>query len=339
MMKEFGSSELGLPVDRDSAGEDIDIFAAAHADYIQITGDFPDPYDPYWVDYGNLNPACGGGVGGRRGCLATFGSPTAQSLSPERELRVLEAYQDHVVVTPRLHELDGDLHTDEERLERANFLAQALDCCFPSGTRYTVRAANQWVMRTAAGGFRHDVVGREGPDPDDTGPLGSFRCERDCDPRKAFNRSRAFEITSSVACAVPGPNPDDEVSLVCSVGGRRSKGLDPCAYDPGDFAAQSTRGIRLTEVPPGCIVDNLTSRFAVYAGVTPSLRDMKFRWEAVGGFIPLTVSLTARSTAVLPQRIEYVSELQSLFVTDAAALGLSLAPLDTLRIDDPWPVF
>jgi hypothetical protein len=338
MMKELGSAVLGLPADDpEEQDEDIDRFARAHADYVQIIDDFPDAYDPYWVELGDRDPACGGG--GRKGCLEIFGSSTAQSLGPERELRVIDAYQDHLVVAPRLSDLEGA--PEEEQLEQAGIRTAALACCFPSGTAYVVRASNQWVMRTSAAGFRHDVVGRAGPDPDGAGPLGSFRCERDCDPRKSFNQSRAFEITSKVACQEPVAGQPDETRIRCSVGAQQSSWMDPCAYDPGDRdSEEGTRGVPLTDEDAArCIVENLTSRFAVYRGVEPSIRDMKFRWETVGGFFPLTVSMTARSAAVLPQRIEYVSELQSLFITDAATLGLSLATLDSLSIDDPWPVF
>ncbi|HEY3497638.1 MAG TPA: hypothetical protein VGK73_23230, partial [Polyangiaceae bacterium] len=304
-------------------------FAEFHSDYVQITGDFPDAYDPYWVEYGDL--ACGG----RKGCLESFGSYTATSLDPRRELKIVEAYQDHLVVKPRVIEVLGDNPTQED-LDAVDALAHRIDCCFPGGTQYTIRSPNQWVMVSDAGVFRHDVVARKITEDEARPglPLGSYRCDRDCDPRKAFNRSRAFEITSNAACEEAGN---------CTVGSPRSKALDPCSYDPtgqDDQGALVTRGVNLTdEAAAACIVESLTARFAVYRGLQPSVRDMRFHWEAVGGFAPLNVSLTARSSSVLPQRIEYVPELQSLFVTDAAALGLSLAPLDTLRVEDPWPVF
>jgi hypothetical protein len=131
---------------------------------------------------------------------------------------------------------------------------------------------------------------------------------------------------------------DEEGENRCSVGRQSSAWMDPCAYDPGNVE-EGTRGIVLSDAAAGCIVENLTARFAVYRGLAPSQRDMRFRWETTGSFLPLMMSLRARSASVLPQRVQYLPELQSLFVTDAAALGLSLAPLDTLRIDDPWPVF
>jgi len=41
----------------------------------------------------------------------------------------------------------------------------------------------------------------------------------------------------------------------------------------------------------------------------------------------------------LPQHIAYVPEYESIMVVDGASLGLSLMTLDTLLIQDPWPVF
>jgi hypothetical protein len=42
---------------------------------------------------------------------------------------------------------------------------------------------------------------------------------------------------------------------------------------------------------------------------------------------------------VLPQHLAYVSEYQAIAVVDAASLGLSFMSLDSLRIQDPWPVY
>jgi hypothetical protein len=331
-VKSYAAEVLGFDEDDPKvADEPIDRFAESHADYVQITGDFPDAYDPYWVEPRAL--VCGG----RQGCLARFGSFSAQDLDVRRDLRVIEAYQDHLVLRPRvLDELIGKSSDPSETLEAAAQIVEGLECCFPQGTNYVLRASNQWVLRGSSSGFRHDVVGRPGPDPDEGGPLGSYRCQRDCDPRRVVSRSRAFEITSSVDCVVED---DNGTRNRCGVGARKSAWFDPCTFDPGDVDEETSTGVKLSDPAAACILENLTARFAVYRGLVDSQRDMRFRWETTGGFIPLTVSLRTRSASVLPQRIQYLPELQSLFITDAAALGLSLAPLDTLRIDEPWPVF
>jgi hypothetical protein len=342
MMADYGTSEL------DVSEDELVSFQRAHADYIQITGDFPDAYDPYWVQHGDRS------CGGRKECLSVFGPATAQDLDPRRDFRVIEAYQDRVVIAPHLREdrlllLSDSNATETEPSDRQkainaiNEAASMVDCCFPGGTQYRVRASNQWVMLTSAGRFRHDVTARA-PDLDDDGmpdpPVdedgdgvidgkGSYRCERDCNPRKRFNRSRAFEITSTRVCSI------ENDAERCGVG-VKDAWLSPCAYDPLDGGS---RGVQLTDDAAACIVENLTSRFAVYRGLAPSVRDMKFRWETTGGFYPLTVSLRGHSSLVLPQRVEYVPEVEWIFLTDAAQLGLSAAPLDTLRVEDPWPVF
>jgi hypothetical protein len=88
-----------------------------------------------------------------------------------------------------------------------------------------------------------------------------------------------------------------------------------------------------------CIHAGPTARFVVYRGLSPSLRGMTFSWQTTGGFRALLSSLAAVSIAVSPTHIEYVPELQRIAIVDGAQLGLSLVSLDTLRVEDPWPVY
>jgi hypothetical protein len=97
--------------------------------------------------------------------------------------------------------------------------------------------------------------------------------------------------------------------------------------------------VNLDEPASACIFENLNARFAIYRGLQPSVRGMSFTWTTTGGFATLAASLTALSSAVSPQRINYLSEYQAFAVLDAASLGLSMISLDALRIDDPWPVY
>jgi hypothetical protein len=296
VMREFGREELGIQSDTEARA-----FAEFHADYVQITGDFPEPRDPYWVLA--RAPECSDVD--RAVCSRVFGSHTARDLEPARELTVVEAYQGKLSVKPR----------NAASAEEAAETARMISCCFPAGTEYTVRASRQWVMLTeSAPRFRHDITARE--------EAGQFRCVRDCDPRRRYDRSRIFELTSSEPCSD------------CRVGATRAEpGLDVCGYDANQGA------VKLGEPAAACIFENLNARFAIYRGLQPSVRGMSFTWTTSGGFVTLAASLTSLSSAVSPQRINYLPEYQAFAVLDAASLGLSLISLDNLRIDDPWPVY
>ena len=301
LMREYGAEELGLE------GETLDVFASSHADYVQVTGDFPseDSRD-YWRS--ERASACGS----REVCEQTFGPHDTDTLDPNRDFLIEEAYQDRLRVVPRHAE------TDEERAR----IMELAECCFPGGLEYTIRAANQWVLTTNGTGFRHDVVARATQTPDGL----RYRCARDCSPKKKLFKSRAFEISSSDECVA------EEEEPVCSVG--RSRRADPCVYPAAEGG-----GVQLGGPGSACIFENLTSRFAVYRGLVPSSRGMMFTWQTSGGFSALAASIVSRQSAPSPQSLAYVPELQRIAVVDAATLGLSLISLDTLRLEDPWPVY
>jgi hypothetical protein len=130
---------------------------------------------------------------------------------------------------------------------------------------------------------------------------------------------------------------------------------DACRYDPcerdrlgncqrdGALRLPGTKDATGMDVEDtdalGCIHSGLTARFVVYRGLSPSVRGMTFSWQTGGGFRTLVTSLEAISVAVLPQHVEYVPELQRIAIIDGAQLGLSLVSMDTLRVEDPWPVY
>jgi hypothetical protein len=308
-MQEYAMAELGLSSDAAA------VFAAGHADYVQITGDFPSLIDSYWASA--LAPP-----GGRGDCEDVFGPPPRPGdpeLDTNRDLSIVDAYQDHLKVEIR----------NQDTGVTAAFVKQ----CFPSGFRYTVRGSNQWVLSTTRPDVRHDITADASDD---------YRCIRDCDPRKRFFRNRVFEIARIDEChgpAIPGKTERDCSGVDVGLGSE----LDgPCRYDPfadPDAGTPDTRGLTLADDAKVCIFENLTSRFAVYRGRQPSVRDMTFAWDTAGGFIPLVGSLAALSSGVMPQHLVYVSQYQAIAVVDAANLGLSLMSLDSLRIADPWPVY
>jgi hypothetical protein len=196
--------------------------------------------------------------------------------------------------------------------------------CFPQGIRYTVRGSRQWVLANSRPDVTHDVTADASQ---------NYRCIRDCDAKKQFFHSRAFEIGSTVTCSDSADtgNPNCAVGLATSMDG-------PCSYSP--LAKDgTTRGVSLDEPASACIFENLTSRFAIYRGLQASVRDMTFSWDTTGGFEPLTATLTTVASAVLPQVVRFVPEYQAIAVVDAASLGVSLMSLDTLQVIAPWPVY
>jgi hypothetical protein len=308
-MQGYAEAELGLSSDAARS------FAEGHSDYVQITGDFPSLIDSYWASA--LAPA-----GGRAACEDLFGPPPRPGdpeLDTNRDLSVIDAYQDHLKV--------------EIRNKDTGVTPTLVKQCFPGGFRYTVRGSNQWVLATTRPDVRHDIKADASQD---------YRCVRDCDPRKRFFRSRVFEIARIDECHGPIPPGAKEPDCSGVDVGLGSELDGPCRYDPivdPDAKTLGTRGLTLADGAKVCIFENLTSRFAVYRGRQPSVRDMTFAWDTAGGFIPLVGSLAAVSSGVMPQHLAYVSQYQAIAVVDAANLGFSLMSLDSLRIADPWPVY
>jgi len=160
------------------SGAELEAFAVAHADYVQITATLFKEEDSWWQS-GQQGSTCGGGRG-RDACEDVFGdvSDTGE-FDRNRDFRILAAFQDRLVIEP--------VQSDGNAPARLALLA----CCFPSLHSYQIRAANQWVLRGSSSGFRHNVrTVRE----EESG-AEVFRCRRDCNPRRKLSQARAFEIT------------------------------------------------------------------------------------------------------------------------------------------------
>jgi hypothetical protein len=342
-MTDFAKNELHI-ADVASATT----FGKDHGDYVQVTGDFPDILDAYWHSAPH----------DRGYCLEKFGKPPhigatdiEIELEVTRDLTITAAYQDHLEVTPRVpvgwsriincptpEEEKAQEEADPTAPKAPRYCPPDIDdftACFPAGLRYTVRGANQWVLSSSRPEATYDVISQPftpPPTTEDPNPATQYRCVRDCDPRKRYFRNRAFEVGHSESC---GLTPADCSGL--AVGSATSTD-GPCVYDAKN-ADGTTRGLNLDDPGATCIFENLTARFAVYRGLQPSVRGMRFSWDTTSGFYPLAASLAAVSSAVLPQRVRYVPEYQAIGVVDGASLGFSLMSLDTLRIIDPWPVY
>jgi hypothetical protein len=141
------------------------------ADYVQITSPLLDQKADYWNTEGL---ACS-----FQTCQSTFGE--GESALTSRDLRIVEAYQDHVEVVPR----------DMSRFQKPGPEGMSVDmtaaevgtltrCCFPGQVYFSVRVGNQWAVRGEANGFLHHVIA----DPE-TGV-----CRDSCDPRLARKNGR-----------------------------------------------------------------------------------------------------------------------------------------------------
>jgi hypothetical protein len=291
------ADELGIP------SADQPAWTKAHADYVQITGDFLPSDDDYWrIGRGQFCHDSGSGstVTGRDACVTEFGgidNPT--NLKDTRELSIVHAYTDHLVVEPR----NGS--TVEE-----------VQCCFPTGTAYTVRASHQWIVSGTSG--LSDIAASKAD--------GSCVHTASCDLRKKYFHSRVFEVCNSGVTPPAETAPAD----LCQAGAANIG----CMHDFGSGPINPSKddGSR-------CIFENLTSRFVVYRGAQPSTRDMQFTWSTTGGFSPLSLSLLTQSTAVNPQSMVYVPELGYLAVVDGSTLGLALFDLNSLGVVTPSPYF
>ena len=289
--------ELGLE------GGNLEAFALGYADYVQITSDFPDEDDSYWSSSESVGYTCGdeGAGNGYSSCETVFGTP--EEPSPNRDLRIIEAYQQQMVVEPRA-------------FSRSD-LMDLIYCCFGAGEvmSYKVRAGRQWVVRGEGTGFQHNVVASG----------AELRCVRDCRPQRALLRSRAFEVVT-----------EDQMCFESEENGGLSCEPHACMFasDPADENEPQQRLPEPLAPDSPCVFQNLTTRFAVYRGRQPSERDMAFVWRVRGGFVPLSASLVSPggTTSVSPQSLTYVPQLGSLAVTDGAQKGLIFVSLDTVSV-------
>jgi hypothetical protein len=302
------AQSIGVPT-----GATQDAWALKHADYAEITGDFPADDDSYWTK--GAGQACP-----RDKCENEFGNiDNPEVLGVSRDLSIIDAYGDHLLVSPRCQLADG---THDPKCDKAQVLND-IRCCFPTGTAYTVRASHQWLLGSLSTAVDGTSVFTSGRNDLATGSNGRCVHTASCDPRKKFFHVRAFEVCDQGA--VPdGACEDDNVG--CTVPGVPVPGVPPVT--PGAGAPGSS-----------CIFENLTSRFVVYRGAQPSTRGMSFSWQTTGGFVPLSMSLSTSSTQVSPQSMSYLPGYGYLAVIDAATLGLSLFDLNSLAVVSPSPYF
>ena len=293
-VRQVGRDRLKVP-----AG-DLDEFAKRHADYLQITSDFPAEEDEYWKS--GLGASCGDIPGaGYDSCRSAFG-PGDKPIEL-RDLRITEAYQSTLMVEPRVVENEPDRQR----------ILDLVACCFPAAISYTIRAGHQWVLVGSETGFRHDMRS----DSDEDG-LGRRRCIHDCSPLRQHLVSRAFEISCS-GCAPSAGDTPATYPVGPAVGG-------------ADFACTREDPAAGVAADDPCVFENLTTRYAIYRGNEPSRRDMVFGWQTIGGFNPLYASLAAATSSVSPESMVFVPQIGQLAIADGASAGLVFVGLDSVSV-------
>lgn len=312
------------------APQNASAFARKHADYVQLLTPIPGPDEDVWKS--EFGRTCGeesaqNVPGGYDTCLREFGAHDAKQLAGARDLRILEAYQDHLLL---------EFRDDLDEAARTRRLAM-LKCCFPSYQTYRVRAGSQWVVRGSSSGFRHDVRA----DP------STFRCIHDCNPLLRYFRSRAFEISSTGWTADACIPANQDTHQGCIGPAQTADSLPAQVKDYACIVGSATAAVEPGKEGSECIFENLTARFAIYrANADPAAeaqqhtaselrtarRDYSFTWSTVGGFSTLAASIVDQTTSVSPRSMVFVPELGELAIVDGRLAGLTFVKLKTIGV-------
>ncbi len=206
---------------KDSLGisADLDRFATQHADYVQIKSTVPDASDSYWKT--DAAKECGGEANGHFNCVGLFGTKDTPTVA--RDLRIREAYTDHLVVEPR----------------SSGVKMSTVRCCFPAEQTYTIRGGGQWILIGSQSGFRNHMT-----------TAADGRCVADCNPRRELLKGRAFEIRTKAqanACAVKKGGPSDCPMVGCVADSEPVQSDNPCVFSSLDARFAVYRGSEPSE--------------------------------------------------------------------------------------------
>jgi hypothetical protein len=248
-------------------------------------------------------------------CMQTFGPQSDADTHYARDLPILEAYDNRLVVGrfgwwPSAPSGDGGAIAVSEdprnRLvvgpdDRNKPFLRLARCCFHHQSTFKVRTGGEWVANGSVSGLLHHVVARIGEQSDPS----TGRCVSSCDPADALKNARAFDVPWSTPAA----------------------GCAPAAL-PATLDRNSPLAFR-----------NPMYSFVIWSGCTPLVandhtevtRDTQWRFSLRGGFSPLTVSITQGTTsAVSPQSMRFINSLGQLAVVDGSQQGLVLIDLNSL---------
>ena len=137
--------------------EEAAVDALALADRLHVDEPLPEQGSGYWS----------GAECSYQECRATFGEP--ESPTQARALRIVEAYEDRLVLAP---------------IEGAS--PELAGCCFPTLVSYAVRPGDEWIVTGSASGYDHAIR----PDP------ATGACRPACDPRLARLNGRVRAVST-----------------------------------------------------------------------------------------------------------------------------------------------
>jgi hypothetical protein len=308
-------------------------------DYILLSDDIPTQDDPYWTvnappagaepdGEGQIDdcwagtgydtpsdpndPAAVAAVANQRynACLQTFGWAANANTTYSRDLPILNAYADHLVVgrfgwpegvaeaTTNRYVVPNDPVGSPPRLK-------LVSCCFHRQPAFEVRTGGEWL---AAGQGGLGVLSHVVTDP------STGACVLSCDPNDVLLNARSFDIPWGTPSTSPGSN---------------------CVLPPGMGVAPA---IDRNSV---LAMRNPMFSYVTWSGCgqlptttgdhTLTARDLTWRFSVRGGFSPLTISLSGASPgSTSPQSMLFIDSLGQLAVVDGAQQGLVLIDLSAV---------
>ena len=310
------------------------------ADYVQIIDDVAPYGDPYW----SVNPPGTGSLptedGGQaedncwagtpfdepsdnyanlryQACYNTFGPSDEADSFYARDLPIVAAFSDHLVVG-RFGWIGPTEQTNNRIVVPYDPVNSPLPlklatCCFHRQAAFSVRTGGEWVAVGQSGlGLLHHVV----TDP------SSGACRLSCDPNDVLMNSRSFDI--------PYGNPSG------STGGCTPPGFP---FPAGQVAPPIDRNSVLAMRNPmfsyvtwsGCSNTSLSATSTTTGQHTFTSRDLSWHFSTRGGFAPLTMSLNGGTGgAVNPQSMLFIDPLGQIAIVDGAAEGLVVFDLNSL---------
>jgi hypothetical protein len=152
-------------------------------DYVQLNEDLLDPSDPYWEESDLPAPnACWDGVAPGQPrydiCFGAFGAAADQGAN--RDLPILEAYDDHLVVSRfatippnKTRELVYKDPSNAQQLKLAR-------CCFHHQVKFNIRTGSEWSAVGSTIGFLSHLTRGDGG-----------RCIPSCEARESLLNARA----------------------------------------------------------------------------------------------------------------------------------------------------
>ena len=169
-------------------------FAARTGDYVRITSELLEQSDPYWSIPADPQ-ACWGDVSDPRArrelCAATFGDSNANAYT--RDLPVLEAYDDHLVVGQYAYGSGQDRNRRLAPTYDRSF-SDRVRCCFHGQLNVAVRSGGEWIASGSTSKLLHHVVKGAGD-----------RCELSCEANRRLADARAFSVPRPSAAGFVPP--------------------------------------------------------------------------------------------------------------------------------------